>query len=71
MHLLSRLPKIFEVNPSNAIIKNLNENYQKEERKNEVRDTILTLFDVACIIEDEPIKDSKDFSRRIQTLMKN
>ncbi len=35
----------------------------------EVLDRVNTLFDLACIIEDEPIKDAKDFSRRIQSLM--
>jgi len=61
--------KIFEINPSNSIIKNLNKNCIDEAKKSEVRDTISTLFDLACIIEDEPIKDAKDFSRRIQGLM--
>ena len=61
--------KIFEINPSNSIIKNLNENCGDETKKSEVSDAIFTLFDLACIIEDEPIKDAKDFSRRIQGLM--
>ncbi|MBU6140385.1 MAG: molecular chaperone HtpG [Proteobacteria bacterium] len=61
--------KIFEINPSNKIIKNLNENYSNEAQRNEVKDKIETLFDLACIIEDEPIKDAKDFSRRLQSLM--
>jgi molecular chaperone HtpG len=63
--------KIFEINPTNQIIKNLNNNYSDEAKKLETQDSILTLFDLACIIEDESIKDSKDFSRRIQELMKN
>ena len=61
--------KILEVNPSNKIIKNLNETYADEAKKSSARDTITTLFDIACIMEDEPIKDAKDFSRRIQNLM--
>lgn len=61
--------KIFEINPSNSIIKNLNNDYANEAKKGEVRDIIFTLFDLACVIEDEPIKDAKDFSRRIQGLM--
>lgn len=63
--------KIFEVNPSNPIIKSLNENYTDETKKVEVQDKIFTLFDLACVIEDEPIADAKDFSRRIQGLMGN
>jgi molecular chaperone HtpG len=61
--------KIFEINPSNSIIKNLNNDYQDTAKRQAVLDRVNTLFDVACIIEDEPIKDAKDFSRRIQSLM--
>jgi len=52
------------------IVKSMNENYVDEAKKSEIRDTIFTLFDLACVMEDEPIKDAKDFSRRIQSLMK-
>lgn len=62
--------KIFEINPGNSIIKFLNENYLSEAKKSDVQDKVHTLFDLACVIEDEPIKDAKDFSRRIQSLMK-
>ncbi|MES2961314.1 MAG: molecular chaperone HtpG [Pseudomonadota bacterium] len=62
--------KIFEINPANPIVKSMNENYADESKKPEIRDTIFTLFDLACVMEDEPIKDAKDFSRRIQGLMK-
>jgi len=68
--LNSASAKIFEINPNNKIIKKLNKNYQNEESKNDAKDSIQTLFDLACIIEDEPIKDAKDFSRRLQKLMK-
>jgi HSP90 family molecular chaperone len=47
----------------------LNENYSDETKKIAAQDKIETLFDLACIIEDEPIKDAKDFSRRLQGLM--
>ncbi len=62
--------KILEVNPNNFIVKNLNEKYSEEAKKTEARDIVSTLFDLACIIEDEPIKDAKDFSRRLQVLLK-
>lgn len=68
--LNSASAKIFEINPNNKIIKKLNKNYQNEDSKNDAKDSIQTLFDLACIIEDEPIKDAKDFSRRLQKLMK-
>lgn len=61
--------KILEINADNKIIKSLNDNYANSEKSDEVKDKIATLFDLACVIEDEPIKDSGDFSRRIQKLM--
>jgi molecular chaperone HtpG len=68
--LNSASAKILEINPNNKIIKKLNKNYQNDDTKNDAKDSIQTLFDLACIIEDEPIKDAKDFSRRLQKLMK-
>ncbi len=68
--LNSASAKIFEINPDNKIIKKLNKNYQNDDLKDDAKDTIQTLFDLACIIEDEPIKDAKDFSKRLQKLMK-
>lgn len=68
--LNSASAKILEINPNNKIIKKLNKNYQNDDAKNDAKDSIQTLFDLACIIEDEPIKDAKDFSRRLQKLMK-
>ncbi len=65
----SQSAKILEINPNNKIVKFLNENYGNHDKKSEVEDKILTLFDLACVIEDEPIKDAKDFSRRLQSLM--
>lgn len=62
--------KILEINPNNPIIKSLNEKYQDENKKSAAQDIAATLFDLACIIEDEPIKNAKDFSRRLQELMK-
>jgi hypothetical protein len=30
---------------------------------------VKTLFDLACVVEDEPLKDAYDFSQRIQSLL--
>ena len=35
----------------------------------QISDKVKTLFDLACIIEDEPIKDSSDFSLRLQKML--
>lgn len=65
--------KILEINPGNKIVKNINklisDEANKESNKVGAADAVQTLFDLACILEDEPIKDSKDFSRRLQKLM--
>ena len=61
--------KILEINANNGIIKSLNDDYLDEKKVASVKDRISTLFDLACVIEDEPIKDTADFSRRIQGLL--
>lgn len=68
--LQSASAKILEINPGNQIVKNLNSDYASEDKKSSARDVVLTLFDLACIVEDESIKDTKDFSRRIQCLIR-
>jgi molecular chaperone HtpG len=61
--------KILEINSNNKIIKSLNESLADESKKQEIEDRIKTLFDLACMMEDEPVNDTKDFSRRLQNLM--
>lgn len=61
--------KVLEINIENSIIKSLNQDYADSSKIILVKDRIATLFDLACVIEDEPIKDAADFSRRIQTLL--
>ena len=68
--LMSATAKILEINPNNSIIQDLNKKCQEIDSQEYVADAVYTLFDLACIIEDEPIKDIKDFSRRLQKLMK-
>lgn len=61
--------KILEINSNNKIIKSLNESLADESKKQDIKDRIKTLFDLACMMEDEPVNDTKDFSRRLQNLM--
>ncbi len=68
--LNSASAKILEINPNNQIIKNLQNLINDEASKDKASDLVATLFDLACIIEDEPIKDMKDFSRRQLNLLK-
>ena len=58
--LMSATAKILEINPNNLIIRDLNQKCQDDKSLDYVADAVFTLFDLACIIEDEPIKDTKD-----------
>ncbi|MBM5782234.1 MAG: molecular chaperone HtpG [Pelagibacterales bacterium] len=67
--IVSASAKILEVNGNNPIIKKLNDNLSDEAKKSENADFAKTLFDLACVIEGEPIENVSDFSRRLQKLM--
>ncbi len=68
--ILSGSAKILEINPSNAIVKNLNEKIMSDNGREDAQEAVRTLFDLACIIEGEPIDNAKDFSRRVEKLMR-
>jgi len=61
--------KILEINPTNSIVSRINQTYLDEKTKEIAVSDVKTLFDLACIIEGEPIKNSKDFSLRLQNLL--
>ncbi len=69
--ILSASAKILEINPDNKIVQNINEKFADEKSRQDAKEAVLTLFDLACIIEGEPIANTKDFSRRIEILMKS
>ena len=68
--ILAASAKILEINPANAIVKNLQEKLANEKNHEEVKEITQTLFDLACIIEGEPVSSAKDFSRRVEKLIK-
>ena len=37
--------------------------------KDDFKDKVFTLYDMACITEDEPVANSKDFCKRIERLL--
>lgn len=67
--LVAPSAKILEINAQNPIIKKLNDNLLDDTKKIENEDFAKTLFDLACVIEGEPIDNVGDFSRRLQKLM--
>lgn len=67
--ILSGSAKILEINPDNSIVKNLNQQIATDAGREAAQESVQTLFDLACIIEGEPIASAKDFSRRVEKLM--
>lgn len=61
--------KILEINPENKIVKSLHKSLKEDGNKVAFKDKVFTLFDMACIVEDEPITSGKDFCKRIEKLM--
>lgn len=65
----SATAKILEINPNNPIVKNLQKSLKEDGDKEEFKDKIFTLYDMACITEDEPVANSKEFCKRIEKLL--
>ena len=65
--LNSASAKILEINLNNRIIQKISDNFKQN--PTQASDMVKTLFDLACIVEDEPLKDAYDFSQRIQNLL--
>jgi len=65
--LNSASAKILEINLNNKIIQKISDNFKQN--PSQASDMVKTLFDLACVVEDEPLKDAYDFSQRIQSLL--
>jgi molecular chaperone HtpG len=61
--------KILEINPNHNIIKGLDSKFQADKKDIFLADAIRTLFDQACIIEGENIKDPLSLVERIGSLL--
>ena len=67
--LLTRLPKILEININHPIIKKIKDNINNTEKQEELSDIIHNLYDEACILEGETIENPSEFVKRINKLM--
>lgn len=67
--IASSSAKIFEINPNHVIIKKLAKDLKKKDAKKKLTDTVHLLFAQANIVEGEPIKDIKGFTKRLNTLL--
>jgi molecular chaperone HtpG len=65
--LNSASAKILEINLNNKIIQKISDNFKQN--PTQASNMVKTLFDLACVVEDEPLKDAYDFSQRIQNLL--
>ncbi len=61
--------KLLELNPNHKIITNLNNLIKDEKNKNSAADILFTLYDQACIIEGEGIKNPSNLAKRITSLL--
>ncbi len=68
--IVAPLPKILEINPNHYLLKIIQENLSNKDRFEEIQDIIKTLFDEACILEGEPVKNPSDFANRLNKLMR-
>ena len=69
--LASRTQKTLEINPHHPLIKKMNDLYECDGSNEKLNDAIKNLFDFACIIADEPLANSMDFSFRATKIINN
>ncbi|NQU60131.1 MAG: molecular chaperone HtpG [Rhodospirillales bacterium] len=65
-------PRVLEINPGHSLIVGLSERAKKGDGKDKlINDAAHLLLDQARIVEGEPIKDVKAFSRRLSAVMES
>ena len=61
--------KNIEINTKHKIIQNLNKDYLNPDKVEDVKEIISILFDEACIVEGESIKNPGEFAKKINKLL--
>lgn len=61
--------KVLEVNTDDPIIKAISKKIKDNNTTNRTDEIIRLMFDQACVIENEPVLNSSEFSRRINELI--
>lgn len=67
--ILAPLARILEINLDHNIIKYINDNLDKEDKKEELTDIVKTLYDEACVMEGEPVTNPTEFAKRLNNLL--
>jgi molecular chaperone HtpG len=61
--------KVLEINKEHHIISTIAERIKQNAADNSIDEIIHLLFDQACIIENEPVANASDFSKRLNNLI--
>lgn len=61
--------KILELNPTHKIVKEIQNNFKKKDKELECAKLVQFLFDQACIIEGEPLRDAAAFCRSMNEFL--
>jgi len=61
--------KILEINPNHALIKQIEKKIKSKTTSKQSEDLVKLLFDQACILEGEPLKNPVIFSKRMNELL--
>ncbi|MDR2777193.1 MAG: molecular chaperone HtpG [Rickettsiales bacterium] len=69
--IVAPMPKILEINPQHSVLKIIQENVNNSEKLPEMREIIRMLFDEACILEGEPLKNPAEFALRLNKFMES
>lgn len=67
--LSSATAKNLELNPKHKIIEKINEDLQSSPNSRQNDDLVRLIFDSACILENEPVVDANDFSKRLDQIL--
>ena len=63
--------KNIEINTKHPIIQEINDNLDKPEKLNEIKELVDILFDEACIVEGEPVSNPGEFAKRLNKLLES
>lgn len=61
--------KILEINPNHIVIKQIEEKIKSKSTSKQTEDLVKLLFDQACILEGEPLKNPVSFSKRMNEFL--
>ncbi|MDR1495145.1 MAG: molecular chaperone HtpG [Rickettsiales bacterium] len=67
--IMAPMPKILEINPQHSLLQTLQENLDNPDKLRNSQEIIRVLFDEACLLEGEPLRNPTEFAARINGFM--